>query len=109
MWRRRLGVGDIRRWQRGRLGRCTTAMGISTSTSPILVDPNRLYRNDGTGFTDIGAGFWVLTIPAMDMARPGADYDRDGDLDLYVANFGANRFYPEQWQWFFRALPIVWA
>ncbi|MDE0555970.1 MAG: VCBS repeat-containing protein, partial [Candidatus Poribacteria bacterium] len=54
---------------------------------------NRLYRNNGDGtFTDVmeqvgvgdtgyGAGCAV------------ADYDNDGDLDLYVTNFGANVLY----------------
>ena len=55
-------------------------------------EPNRLYRNDGAGFTDVA--------PAMGVDDSGdgygaawGDYDRDGDLDLYVANFGPNRFY----------------
>ena len=60
--------------------------------SPIL-PTNRLYRNNADGtFTDVteqagvgdtgyGAGCAV------------ADYDNDGDLDLYVTNFGANVLY----------------
>lgn len=63
--------------------------GSHSPTPPI----NRLYHNNGDGtFTDVteqagvgdtgyGAGCAV------------ADYDNDGDLDLYVTNFGANLLY----------------
>ena len=63
--------------------------GSHSPTPPI----NRLYHNNGDGtFTDLteqagvgdtgyGAGCAV------------ADYDNDGDLDLYVTNFGANVLY----------------
>ena len=55
-------------------------------------EPNRLYRNDGTGFTDVAPGMGVDDSGDGYGAAWG-DYDRDGDLDLYVANFGPNRFY----------------
>jgi len=54
---------------------------------------NRLYRNNGDGtFTDVteqagvgdtGSGFGCST----------ADFDNDGDEDLYVLNYGPNMFY----------------
>ncbi len=59
--------------------------------------PNVLYRNDGNGsFTDIteisGAGDFGPGHGAVFL-----DYDNDGDLDLYVANWGGknapNRLY----------------
>ena len=67
----------------------TDLPGSYSSTPPI----NQLYHNNGDGtFTDLteqagvgdtgyGAGCAV------------ADYDNDGDLDLYVTNFGANVLY----------------
>ena len=67
----------------------TDLPGSHSPTPPI----NQLYHNNGDGtFTDLteqagvgdtgyGAGCAV------------ADYDNDGDLDLYVTNFGANVLY----------------
>ena len=54
---------------------------------------NVLYRNEGDGrFTDVteisGTG-----DTGYGMAASAADIDNDGDLDLYVANFGQDRLY----------------
>jgi len=54
---------------------------------------NRLYENDGTGtFTSIDTGV-VVTDGSYIMGVAWADYDRDGDLDLFTARnnyFGGN-------------------
>ena len=57
------------------------------------VPSNRLYRNEGKGtFVDVtaqagvGDTYWSMGCTA-------ADYDNDGDLDLYITNYGANRLY----------------
>ena len=54
---------------------------------------NALYRNNGDGtFTDVteeaGVGDRGYGVGAS-----AADYDNDGDLDLYVLNYGPNMFY----------------
>ena len=51
--------------------------------------PNRLYRNNGDGtFSDVthaaGAG---LDDPRWSTSASFSDYDADGDLDLFVANY----------------------
>ena len=54
---------------------------------------NRLYRNNGDGsFTD------VTRAAGMEDTRYGVgattgDYDNDGDIDLYLTNFGENGLY----------------
>lgn len=52
---------------------------------------NRLYRNNGRSFS------WVAASGAEDggygMGCAVADYDADGDLDLYASNWGANALY----------------
>ncbi len=47
---------------------------------------NRLFRNDGSSFTSITS----QPVNAADESWTAAwgDYDKDGDLDLYVGNFG---------------------
>ena len=74
-------------WQDIYLVNGTYLKGIAPDPLPA----NALYRNqrDGTfkrqdlGVEDTGYGMGVSA----------ADYDNDGDQDLYVTNFGANAFY----------------
>jgi len=56
---------------------------------------NALYRNDGGRFVDVTeeAG---LTEPGYSMGCVVADYDNDGDIDLYVSNIGPNRLFQNQ-------------
>ena len=63
--------------------------GFVTDTPPT----NVLYRNDGNkGFTDVTAEAGV-GHPGYGMGCGAADYDNDGDPDLYVTNFGKNVLY----------------
>ncbi|MGB0652046.1 MAG: FG-GAP-like repeat-containing protein [Thermoplasmatota archaeon] len=56
-----------------------------------LMDPhNKLYRNNGDGtFEDVSAQSGTDSR-AFGYGCTAADYDADGDLDLYLANFGDN-------------------
>ncbi|MXZ01832.1 hypothetical protein F4Y93_14760 [Candidatus Poribacteria bacterium] len=65
------------------------------NTSPSTKQvPNALYRNnrDGT-FTDITATAKVGNRGNYGQGVASADYDNDGNVDLYVTNFGANVLY----------------
>ena len=54
---------------------------------------NRLYRNEGDGtFTDVTEQAGVADT-TYGMGCSVADIDNDGDLDLYLTNFGADVFY----------------
>ena len=57
------------------------------------IGPNALYRNDRDGtFTDV-----ALSAGIQDSGRGNggcaADYDNDGDQDLFVTNYGGSRLY----------------
>jgi hypothetical protein len=55
--------------------------------------PNELYRNNGDGtFTEVAAEAGVA-LYAWSNAAYFADYDNDGDQDLFVANWGRNNFF----------------
>ncbi len=71
---------------------------------------NLLMRNDGAGaFTDVTALVNLPTEPRRSMSSAWADYDLDGDLDLYVGNYGfvddtvpSEQFLPGDADWFLR-------
>lgn len=51
---------------------------------------NRLFRNDGGRFADIGAAVGLADIRRT-VAACWFDFDKDGDLDLYVGNQAGDR------------------
>ena len=54
------------------------------------IGPNRLYRNEGDGtFTDVAAELGVAEPSGRSFATWFFDYDNDGRLDLFVADYGA--------------------
>lgn len=55
---------------------------------------NYLYRNNGDGtFTDVTEEAGVGGGESYGVGCSAADFDGDGDLDLYVLNYGPNIFY----------------
>ncbi len=68
--------------------------GISDEEGKIFKDtPNRLYRNLGNGKFEEVAEEAGVDDPHWSMAAGAVDYDNDGDMDLYLLNYGPNLFY----------------
>ncbi|MDE0010083.1 MAG: CRTAC1 family protein [Candidatus Poribacteria bacterium] len=66
---------------------------IQTDNPSSQAQPNTLYRNNGDGtFTDVTEEAGVGST-AYGTGASVADYDNDGDLDLYVTNFGEDQLY----------------
>jgi hypothetical protein len=65
-------------------------LGTSSATDP---QPNLLYRSDGNGisFTDVSAGSG-FDDPGRGRTVVMGDYDRDGDPDLFLVNYGEKAF-----------------
>jgi hypothetical protein len=61
---------------------------------PERVQPSRLWINDGSGhFSDQAAERGADNGGSKGVGAVFADYDKDGDQDVYVTNEGANRLY----------------
>ena len=75
--------------------------GVAAAESRFPPDPeswpgDRLYRNDagpsGPRFVDVSTAAGI-EAQGYGMGAFAADYDRDGDTDLYVSRFGSNTLY----------------
>lgn len=61
---------------------------------PVRGEPSRLWVNNGTGrFAEEAAARGADNEGSLGASAVFADYDNDGDQDLYVVNFGPNRLY----------------
>ena len=61
---------------------------------PVQPVSSVLYRNDGNGsFTDVTDQAGVGNVGGYGMGMAVADYDNDGDDDLFVTNYGENILY----------------
>ncbi|HEY1582390.1 MAG TPA: FG-GAP-like repeat-containing protein, partial [Chthoniobacterales bacterium] len=61
------------------------------------VGPNRLWRNDGHGvFVEVAAALGVADSAHDGSGVSAADYDNDGDLDLYLANSNGDVLFKNQ-------------
>jgi hypothetical protein len=70
--------------------------------------PDRLYRNQGDGsFRDVTAQSG-LGDPGYGMGAAVGDVDNDGDLDLYVTNYGPDTLWRNQGDGTFREVTSEW-
>lgn len=60
--------------------------GYDVSASEPMPQPNRLYRNDGTGTFEAVIQGAVVEVEAVSSGNTWADFDNDGDPDVFVAN-----------------------
>lgn len=65
---------------------------LDTNEAPSA--SNRLFRNEGDNrfldFTESSAAGTKTSLPGLGMGASAADYDADGDVDLYVTRVGPN-------------------
>jgi hypothetical protein len=68
--------------------------GISDPAGSVFANtPDELYRNNGDGTFTEAAHQAGLDDRHWSMAAGAFDYDGDGDVDVYLLNFGPNVFY----------------
>ena len=83
------GDCDGDRWPDLYLVNFAGPLNLSSSAMATL-SGNQLYRNRGDGtFEEIGAVAGA-DLQGFGMGAAWGDYDGDGDLDLYVTNYGSN-------------------
>jgi len=71
----------------------TSCANVSVSRTQFE-DMNALYHNNGDGtFTDVTKQAGFQKNLGFGMGCLSADYDNDGDADLYLTNFGRNQLY----------------
>ncbi len=68
--------------------------GLDDVYLPNSHGPNALFRNDGDGtFTEVAEDAGVMDREGIGSGGCAADYDNDGDQDLFLANYGPSVLY----------------
>ncbi|MFN3651488.1 MAG: CRTAC1 family protein [Armatimonadota bacterium] len=67
-----------------------------------VLGPSRLFRNDGGRFTDVAKAAGVDRPGSFPTSAAWLDYDKDGDLDLYVCNYVRYRSVADDLPCFFK-------
>ena len=62
-------------------------------------DPFHLMRNDGGRFRDVSADSGIALLTANTLSAAFADYDRDGDLDLFLAHWNSRSLRDTETLW----------
>ncbi len=70
-----------------------TNFAVPSAEETAPAGANALFRNDGDRFTEVAAEAGVTNSRGFGMGATFADYDDDGDVDLYVTNHGPNRLF----------------
>ena len=71
--------------------------GLDDAYLTDSLGPNALFRNNGDGtFTDVAGQAGVADPEGHSNGGCAADYDNDGDQDLYVTNHGPSRLFKNE-------------
>ncbi|BFP40140.1 VCBS repeat-containing protein [Flavobacteriaceae bacterium GF1] len=62
-----------------------TEFFVSRTTKPLLIDSDRLYRNDNGRFVDVTRKSGILNY-GLTLGLSTADFNNDGLMDIYVSN-----------------------
>jgi hypothetical protein len=95
-----LGVGDTRRTVGASWFDYDKDGDLDLFVTNMDGDANGMFRNDGSGFVDVAeelglqSGGRPLGMLTHGSVRPSlADFDNDGDVDIFFANYGPNALY----------------
>ena len=65
----------------------------------IQGDPFYLMRNDGGRFTDVSASSGIALLTSNTLSAAFADYDQDGDLDLFLSHWNSRSLRDTETLW----------